>query len=314
MTIVASLLRAGLRAHLRGSTRASFTLARLMPSLHAVPVVINARQTMFVDLRNGLTHELLAGSPWQSVPWEPDEQAVMRAVVRSGDVAIDIGANIGLHTTLLSHLVGPAGHVYAFEPNAEMLHPLRQTAKHAGNVTIHGVALGEAAEVRQLYIPEDLSMASFADWTGGRVGEVHVASCDVRALDQLVQAAEIPLPRFIKCDVEGAETFAFRGARQTLNRKDAAIVLYEANELSATAFGFTIGTATAVLRGLTAAQFEIFHVQPNGSIVPLPSFRNDCNHYNLLAVPAARLDEVRWIRSDGAAGTESASTRRTSMP
>ena len=314
MTIVASLLRAGLRAHVRGSTRASFALARWLPSLHAVPVVINARQTMYVDLRNGLTHELLAGSPWKSVPWEPDEQAVMRAVVRRGDVAIDIGANIGLHTTLLSDLVGPGGHVHAFEPNVELLHPLRETARHAGNVTVHAVGLSDTTEERDFYIPEDLSMASLADWTEGRVGKVHVASCDLRVLDDLVRQGEISLPRFIKCDIEGAETLAFRGARETLNRRDAAIVLYEANARSAQAFGHGIEGATSVLRELQAAQFEIFHVQPNGSLVPLPVFRADCDHYNLLAVPAARLGEVRSISNVGAAGTESGSRRRTTMP
>jgi FkbM family methyltransferase len=292
MSVVASLLRAGLRARVRGSTRASFTLARWLPSLQAVPVVVNARQTMFVDLRNGLTHELLAGSPWQSVPWEMDEQAVMRAVVRPGDVVLDIGANIGLHTALLADLVGPTGHVHAFEPNGDLLHALGETARHAGNVTIHGVGLGERAEVRQFFIPEDLSMASLADWTEGRVGDVHVGTCRLESLDQLVAAGAVGVPRFIKCDVEGAETLAFRGGRETLDRPDAAVVLYEANERSARAFGFAIDTATSVLRGLKQARFRIFHVQPNGSLAPLPEFRHDCDHYNLLAVPESRLEEI----------------------
>jgi FkbM family methyltransferase len=247
---------------------------------------------MFVDLRNGLTHELLAGSPWQDVPWEPDEQAVMRCVVRPGDVVLDIGANIGLHTALLADLVGPTGRVHAFEPNDELLHPLRETAKHAGNVTVHGVGLGEHTETGKLYVPVDLSMASLADWTEGRVGEVRVATCDLRALDDFVDSWEIPQPQFIKCDIEGAETLAFRGARTMLNRADAPIVLYEANERSARAFGFSIDTATALLRKLSAAQFEIFHVRPNGSLAALPAFRADCDHYNLLAVPAARLAEI----------------------
>jgi FkbM family methyltransferase len=314
MTLVASLLRVGLRAGVRGSTRASFTLARWLPSLHAVPVVINERQTMFVDLRNGLTHKLLAGSPWKSVPWEPDEQAVMRAVVRPGDIVLDIGANIGLHTALLSDLVGPAGHVHAFEPNGELLHPLRRTARHVGNVTVHGFGLGDTSEIRDFYIPEDLTMASLADWTEGRVGDIHVSSCEIRVLDDLVRDGKIVLPQFIKCDVEGAETLAFRGARETLNREDAAIVLYEANARSAQAFGFTIDTATSILRSLPAARYDIFHIQPNGSLIALPDFHSDCEHYNLLAVPASRLDAIRSISNVGAAGTESGSAPRTIKP
>ena len=43
-----------------------------------MPVIINGQQQIYVDLRDGLSHVLLAGSPWESVPWEKDEQKIMR--------------------------------------------------------------------------------------------------------------------------------------------------------------------------------------------------------------------------------------------
>lgn len=297
MSIIASLLRVANRKALRGSTRASFTLPRWLPSLRAVPIVING-QTLFVDLRNGLTHPLLAGSPWPSAPWEADEQALMRALVRPGEVVLDIGANIGLHTVMLAGIVGPAGHVHAFEPNEELLHALRRTAEHAGNVTVHPIGLSEREETREFYIPDgDRSMASLADWTGGRVGAVQVRRCTFSVLDHLVSQGTIRHPQFIKCDIEGAETLAFRGAGVMLNRTDAPIVLYEANAQSSSAFGFTIETATGELRRSAKAEFTIFEVQPNGSVAPLPVFRSDCNQYNLLAVPRARLSEITPLLS-----------------
>ena len=299
LPLVARLLRAGLRAGIRGSTRASFTLPRWFASLRAIPIVVNGRETLFVDLRNGLAHPLLAGSPWSSAPWETDEQVVMRTLVRRSDVVLDIGANIGLHTTLLSNLVGPAGHVHAFEPNEELLHALGRTAEYAGNVTVHNVGLSDRAETREFYVPEDLSMASLADWTEGRVGAVQVKTCRLAVLDDLLAAGTIRQPRFIKCDIEGAEALAFRGGRLLLDRSDAPMLLYEANALSVRAFGFALATATAFLRGLERPGYQIFHVQPNGAVVSLPDFRPDCEHYNLLAAPSARLQEIQPLMSGG---------------
>jgi FkbM family methyltransferase len=56
--------------------------------------------------------------------WEPTETALLCRIVKGGEQAADIGAHIGYFTVLLSRLVGPAGHVVAFEPepgNFELL-------------------------------------------------------------------------------------------------------------------------------------------------------------------------------------------------
>jgi len=90
-----------------------------------VPITINGQQQINVDLRDGLSHELLAGSPWESVPWEIDEQKVMRRLVLPGDVVLDVGAYIGLHTVLLSALTTPTGFVHAFEANPTVPSPGR---------------------------------------------------------------------------------------------------------------------------------------------------------------------------------------------
>ena len=44
-----------------------------------------------------------------------------RSVLRRGDAVLDIGANFGFHTMLLSRLVGSTGRVIAFEPSPENL-------------------------------------------------------------------------------------------------------------------------------------------------------------------------------------------------
>src|SRR5216684_2383008 len=196
------LVRWYLKSGMRGSTRCTFALARRLQTLQAVPITINQRQRLWIDLRDGLSHLLLAGSPWATVPWEIDEQAVMRRLVRRGDIVFDIGAHIGLHTVLLSELTGPTGVVHAFEPNAGKLMALAVTVSALRNATLHAFALGERPGRATLFVPEDESMASLADWTDGRVGPVGSATCEVKRLDDLIASRELPLPDFIKCDVE----------------------------------------------------------------------------------------------------------------
>jgi ubiquinone/menaquinone biosynthesis C-methylase UbiE len=45
----------------------------------------------------------------------------------SGELAIDVGANIGAMTSALAAAVGPAGEVWAFEPNPSVLAVLERS-------------------------------------------------------------------------------------------------------------------------------------------------------------------------------------------
>lgn len=71
-------------------------------------------------------------------------------VIRRGEVAIDIGANLGYFTVLLADWVGPQGHVHAVEPVEVILKVLRRNAAHRPNVTIHPYALGPQDAAIQL--------------------------------------------------------------------------------------------------------------------------------------------------------------------
>jgi FkbM family methyltransferase len=221
------------------------------------------------------------------VPWEVDEQAVMRRLVRPGDVAFDIGAHIGMHSMLLAELTGSTGQLHAFEPNAAKLPALQATIAQLPNGTLHAVALGDRSEHAAFYVPNDQSMSSLVDWTNGRAGAVAVRECDVRRLDDLVASGEVPRPDFVKCDVEGAEFQVLRGAARTFDATDAPIMLYEANAYSAKAFGQSIDAATNLLRSFSRAQYDIFNFQPPGRLVPIDSLQQR-KHLNLVAVPASK--------------------------
>ena len=48
-------------------------------------------------------------------------------LVKSGDIAFDVGAHAGIYSVLLSHLCGPTGRVWAFEPVPDTYWRLRET-------------------------------------------------------------------------------------------------------------------------------------------------------------------------------------------
>jgi FkbM family methyltransferase len=278
-----ALLRAYVKSGVRGSTRVTRLVARHLASLRTMSVNVEG-QTLYVDLRFLDTHRLFAGSPWATCPLEQNERAAMRRVVRSGDIAFDVGAHIGLHTVLLASLVGLAGRVVAVEPSCELRANLESTIRELGNTELHPVALSSRDTVDSiLFTPADRSMASLVDWSGFRVNRL---PCQERRLDSL----ELPRPDFVKCDVEGAELLVFEGGRRIFDHKDAPITMFEANVRTSRGFGFSISAARDFLEGLENPEYQCFEILDGGSLAPLREL--NAVHSNVLAVPRSRLARI----------------------
>jgi FkbM family methyltransferase len=151
--------------------------------------------------------------------YESHVQAAMVKWVRPGEVAFDIGANVGFLTILASRLVGPAGRVVAFEPEPRNLERLRRHCdwNGAANVRIIEAAVSSRSGKGRLGVAGDQSSAGLDPR-----GEIDVT---LVAIDELVQSHEIPPPEFMKVDVEGHELDVLRGARRTIEESQPVIVL-----------------------------------------------------------------------------------------
>jgi len=142
------------------------------------------------------------------------EMAFLRAVVKPGMAVVDVGANQGLYTLLLSDLVGASGSVVAFEPDRELFENLLQNceANHARNVRAYQTAIGslcgEATLSRSLLNAGDNRFAP-----GHRPDESKSISVKVMSLDKILEGRPVD---FIKIDVQGWELEVFRGMEQTL--------------------------------------------------------------------------------------------------
>lgn len=287
---LARFLRLYLRSGLRGATRLTYSLARKFKSLQQVPIELPGWTPVYIDLRMSNAHLLLMESPYTGLWRELDEVSVMQRFVRSGDVVFDIGANIGLHSILLSHLIGPQGRLHAFEPNTQLVPALGRTLSALENATLHTVALSDKDDESTLFVPPDDSMASLTDWTVNTAlrddGEPKVVKCQQRRMDDLVGDGRLPQPDFIKCDVEGAELLVFQGGHRVLECTDAPIILFEVNKDASGGFGYGVSGAKDFLAALKSPRYEFFRVQPGGGLLRL----QEANSFmNVLAVPQSRI-------------------------
>ena len=146
-------------------------------------------------------------------------QRVFVEEVRPGAVVYDVGANAGFFTLLASRLAGPSGSVYAFEPMDRNLRYLREHLQlnAVPNVHIMPIAISDTNGTVRFAAADDPAMGGLSA-TGG----IEVQS---RTIDDL--AATLPLPTFIKMDIEGAEHAALSGAMETLRRARPVILLSE---------------------------------------------------------------------------------------
>lgn len=152
-------------------------------------------------------------------------------VAGAGDWVIDVGANVGLVTSRLCHLVGPAGAVWAVEPlprNVERLEALR-ARNGLEQLTILPVALSSDTGTARLRLPirGGGAFGSFvATWE--TCGEIDVATA---RLDDLVAGGRPPGPlRLVKIDAEGFEPQVLAGAAETLSTW-RPLVLCEFNDI-----------------------------------------------------------------------------------
>jgi FkbM family methyltransferase len=154
---------------------------------------------------------------------EPD-LVVVRELVQRGTIAVDLGANFGMYTKVLSDLVGPAGTVISVEPVQQTFDALSRNIRSLGvsNVSCVNVAISDRDGDVVMELPNyDTGGINFYQATVVATADKKIAdsSKHVRVpalrLDTLV--AGKGKVGFVKCDVEGHELACLSGAQMVLN-------------------------------------------------------------------------------------------------
>ncbi|MGV3581305.1 MAG: FkbM family methyltransferase [Methylophilus sp.] len=157
--------------------------------------------------------------------YETIDSAMIMRLISPEDCVIDIGANMGWYSINIAK-VFPKSKVYAFEPIPKTYAFLTQNIQLNNISNIKPFQFGLSNEKKDLvfyFYPEGGVNASLANVSERE--DVELIKCHVERLDDFVAENELKVD-FIKCDVEGAEIFAFKGAFETLKR-DKPIVFTE---------------------------------------------------------------------------------------
>ena len=215
--------------------------------------------------------------------------AAVRFLLRPGDAAVEVGANVGTETIGLADAVGPTGRVFAFEPvpaNAELL---RVVVKQAGlaQVEVVQAAVSDTAGTLTFAAPADERETGSGHLaTGGAQG--YQVEC--LTLDGFL-AGKQP-PRLVLIDVEGAEVGVLRGAAETLRAHRPAVIV-EAGVTQLKRFGHTLADLEAALSG---HGYRLFGLSRYGLSEPRRDRSRGRGTENWLALPPDRAEEAPRLR------------------
>ncbi len=140
------------------------------------------------------------------------ERQLLRKILFSGAIAVDVGANIGIYSEFLSRCVGPTGLVHSFEPSPDNFKRLQAATRKLSNVQISRAAVGEHTGNSKLYLSNKLNVDH-------RTYVIHRDSrrpvpIQMIALNDYFQPGE--RVDLIKMDIQGYELHALRGTNRVL--------------------------------------------------------------------------------------------------
>jgi FkbM family methyltransferase len=172
---------------------------------------------MFIDLED----KSVAPHLIQDGYWESWISLAMARNLRPGMNVVDVGANFGYYTMLMSEAVGPEGRVLACEPMLDYANKIKRTCQinDVTNVLFCVQAIADTFEdLVEMRIPGDLkgstSMVLYNHPNVAKYYNKEGFFVYTNTIDILTE--DWPSVDFVKIDVEGAEQMVWRGMSKTL--------------------------------------------------------------------------------------------------
>lgn len=179
---------------------------------------------LLLDLKNdaGISRDLYFNGTREDVSVKYLQNS---GILQAGDVALDVGANIGYYAFIESALVGETGTVYALEPVEENYARLLQniSLNNSQNIEHYRVAASDRNGPAQIHVGKKRNWSSMVNTEPRRF--VRSETVDAIRIDDFLEKKEIP--NFVRMDVEGYEYAILEGMQKTLQRPECRNLLIE---------------------------------------------------------------------------------------
>lgn len=157
----------------------------------------------------------------------------MVSSVKPGDVCLDIGANYGYYTLMLSKLCGPGGTVHAFEPVKGTYATLLEVmaANQIANVMPHNCALSNRTGTGRMIFNHQGDLSACLSDVGFYVPEITDSipakmdqPVDTTTLDAFSNSLVLDRMDFVKIDAQGADRVILEHGAETIARFKPIII------------------------------------------------------------------------------------------
>ncbi|NQV20453.1 MAG: FkbM family methyltransferase [Rhodospirillales bacterium] len=215
-------------------TEAYMALGNLLASEKQLEARRHLLSTLLVTLNNGV--RLCVPRLWSSLTpyvlleqerWFEDEIDFVGRLLLPGEQAIDIGANYGCYTLVMSRSVGGTGRVWAFEPAALTAWFLNASLKENGlsNVAVSTSAVSDRVGSASFQV----SLAPELSGLGAVDQSLSTEQVTTTTLDECAGQMSGNDISFVKIDAEGHEQQVLEGGREFFARQ-SPLVMYEVVE------------------------------------------------------------------------------------
>ncbi|MBK7230507.1 MAG: FkbM family methyltransferase [Ignavibacteriales bacterium] len=195
---------------------------KILYCLNRKDCIVNRGNTLIKFNNDGDDQELLYIANWHK--YYNEEFPKLKDLLKEGDVVIDVGANLGFFTLMISRLIGEKGKIFCFEPSKVIYDKLKIniSINNITNVIIENMGLGVIEEEKILKRDKRYSgMSSIILNSGGAMIEEMIA---ITTIDNYIKDKNIKI-KFIKIDTEGFEPQVLKGALNLIKSQQPIIYI-----------------------------------------------------------------------------------------